>query len=202
MAVDTRDKRSSAASFLGTPIFPDPDGAITSVADRMHIAGVYSGLAPTTVSGSVTETLNLTDSVTAVVKRTATVSDTLNLTDQASGVTDTVSSVEDSLTLTDTVSALGTLTGLVEDTLTLTDNLTVVSTFRSVITDSLILTDSVTAVLSFSETLTDTLVLTDSTDFVNLVNGVVISNYALITPKLGGLSLKSPKAGNPDLQIP
>jgi hypothetical protein len=42
MAVDTRDKRSSAMSFQGTPIFPNPDGAITSVEDRQHMAYTYA----------------------------------------------------------------------------------------------------------------------------------------------------------------
>lgn len=45
-AVDTRDKRASAAS-VGTSypdILPNPDSTIDA-ADRAHIAGEYSGLA-------------------------------------------------------------------------------------------------------------------------------------------------------------
>ena len=42
MAVDTRDKRSSAASVQGTPIFPGPDGSIANAPDRRHAASAYS----------------------------------------------------------------------------------------------------------------------------------------------------------------
>jgi hypothetical protein len=46
MAVDTRNKRASCLGFANPPfaVFPNPDGAITSQADRQHIAYVYPGI--------------------------------------------------------------------------------------------------------------------------------------------------------------
>ncbi len=44
MAIDTADKRSSAGSLLGWEILPIPDGTI-GVADRLHVAGLYRGIA-------------------------------------------------------------------------------------------------------------------------------------------------------------
>lgn len=45
MAVDTRDRRASAAGLLSLPglLLPHPDGDI-SWPDRIHVAGLYRGL--------------------------------------------------------------------------------------------------------------------------------------------------------------
>lgn len=43
MAVDTENKRRSAASLPTIVIAPEPDSAI-SAADRIHIVGYYSGI--------------------------------------------------------------------------------------------------------------------------------------------------------------
>mgnify|MGYP006969378816 FL=1 len=43
MAVDTRDKRSSVIGIVA-PLFPNPDGDLAPVADRQHIAWMYSGI--------------------------------------------------------------------------------------------------------------------------------------------------------------
>jgi hypothetical protein len=44
MAIDTENKRRSAAGFFLFNINPVPDGTISSY-DREHVAGVYSGIA-------------------------------------------------------------------------------------------------------------------------------------------------------------
>jgi len=46
MAIDTRDKRASVLrhSQPGVPLFPDPDGAISSQADRQLVGTVYPGI--------------------------------------------------------------------------------------------------------------------------------------------------------------
>lgn len=46
MAIDTRDKRGSAIGFnkpFGA-VYPNPDGAITSQADRQQAAYAYRGI--------------------------------------------------------------------------------------------------------------------------------------------------------------
>lgn len=49
MAVDTRDKRASAIMcWRQISVPPNPDGAISSSADRQHMGFAYSGI---TVSG-------------------------------------------------------------------------------------------------------------------------------------------------------
>ena len=46
MAVDTRDKRASVIGkdAIYARVYPNPDGDITSVADRQQIALQYSGI--------------------------------------------------------------------------------------------------------------------------------------------------------------
>lgn len=44
MAINTRDKRASAGSLLGLEMLPLADGTV-GTADRLHVAGFYSGIA-------------------------------------------------------------------------------------------------------------------------------------------------------------
>lgn len=45
MAVDTRDKRFSAASLMGLEVMPNPDGGFGTAANRQQVGGYYSGIA-------------------------------------------------------------------------------------------------------------------------------------------------------------
>ena|GEM_PF-4401002 len=45
MAIDTADKRRSAAQRTWWRIAPVPDGSLTNERDRQHAAGIYRGLA-------------------------------------------------------------------------------------------------------------------------------------------------------------
>ena len=47
MAIDTRNRRASCINFDlgGSRVYPNPDGAISSEADRKHITGKYPGIA-------------------------------------------------------------------------------------------------------------------------------------------------------------
>lgn len=57
MAVDTRNKRASCLGFANPPfaVFPNPDGDISTQADRQHMAYAYPGIlvdAPTATASS------------------------------------------------------------------------------------------------------------------------------------------------------
>lgn len=47
MAIDTRNRRASTLrhSQAAMPTFPNPDGAISSQADRQHVGMIYAGIA-------------------------------------------------------------------------------------------------------------------------------------------------------------
>ena len=70
MAVDTRDKRAAALGCY-TPqisLFPNPDGSITGLLDRMQIADLYRGAAPASV-----EYIRVSTATIGAPKATATI---------------------------------------------------------------------------------------------------------------------------------
>lgn len=48
MAIDSRNKRASAVNYAlpFNRVYPNPDGALTEVGDRIQMAGLYRGIVP------------------------------------------------------------------------------------------------------------------------------------------------------------
>ena len=48
MAIDTRNKRASVVGFMRpwSPVWPNPDGSLASVADRQQMAYAYASGSP------------------------------------------------------------------------------------------------------------------------------------------------------------
>jgi hypothetical protein len=51
VAVDTRNKRASAIQpgLLSFRIWPNPDGSLATIADRVHMGWLYAGITPSAV---------------------------------------------------------------------------------------------------------------------------------------------------------
>ncbi|MGI0087090.1 MAG: hypothetical protein ACREBI_03900, partial [Nitrosotalea sp.] len=117
------------------------------------------------VTQPLTDSLQLTDSINTFRTVTQPLSDSLDLTDSVSTFRTVTKSLSDSLPLTDTASTTKSATESLSDSLALTDTAATIASITQSLTDSLPITDIAATTRSLTQPLTDSLPITDTVNF-------------------------------------
>ena len=135
-------------------------GQTASLSDTFNLSETLTPRA--SYKASLSDSLNLSETPQAIGQYKRALSDNLNFTESLSPIGHFLRALSDGLSMSDALSVLAGYKASTSDTLNLSDSTTVTASYKSSLTDTITLTDNFSALLRALASLSDILNLTDS----------------------------------------